>query len=89
MNCDCVTNCKNKAPLLSEIPYVKRYFKATATGKELIPVMWIPSADIESTVIMEPPPKDYLPPQVKIDLSHGFVASRKGVDYDFSIDDLP
>ncbi len=82
MNCNCLTQCTAKTPVLSEIPYVKRYFKMIGVGKELVPILWIPSADIESTVIMEPAPENYIPPQVNIDLSHGFVAERIGIDYD-------
>jgi len=88
MNCNCMTQRTTITPGLSRVPYIKRYFTSTGVGKELVPVLWIPSAEIESTMIVEPASGNETPPQLNIDLSHGFVAERRGIDYDFSIEDV-
>lgn len=86
-NCQCRTQQVSGTPLLKKVPYIKRYFKNTGTGKELIPVLWVPSAGIESTLITKPVPADYVAPQVDIDFSQGIFEDQIGIDYDFSIED--
>lgn len=88
MNCSRLTQCVKSTPVVGELPYFNRLFKNTGVAKEKIPVLWVPTSDVESTHVMTPASPDSLPPTVDIDLSHGFVEERIGVDYDFSIDDV-
>jgi hypothetical protein len=87
MNCRCVSQDAHKTPGLSDVPGLGRLSKQTSPGKELIPVLWLPTAEIESAVVLEPPPENFTPQSQNINLAHGFVAEQRGVDYDFSIDD--
>ena len=84
MNCETHNHGMTPTPIVRQIPYVNRLFKATGTGRTQTPVQWVATREIKSVHVLAPPPPDYVAPQLGIDLNDEPVFERVGVDFDFN-----
>jgi hypothetical protein len=74
----------NGVPIVSKVSYFSRLYKATSTGAQHTPVLWLPLDQISSVSVLEPPPADYVATSIEINTTE---PPRIGVDFDWQAEE--
>ncbi len=88
MNCSVKTAAVLGTPILSKTPVIDRYFKNTGVSQSNHPVLWIPRRRMNSIRVIQPPPLDYVAPEIPLDTTVEHEFERIGIDFDFNISEV-
>lgn len=85
INCVKLATNDTTNPVVKQIPYMNRLFKSVAVDREQVPVQWVSINEIINASELAPPPSNYVPPPIDLNLAGGAPPQRIGVDFDFSL----
>lgn len=90
INCRVKHRTYHATPVVYRVPYFGRLFKNTGVGATRTPVLWVPQSDMTEVRVVQPPPADYVAPDIALDTTYGEEFERIGIDFDFTIpSDVP
>lgn len=86
INCEKLAMNDTTNPVVKQIPYMNRLFKSVDVDREQVPVQWVSIGEIINAAEIAPPPSNYVPPPIDLNIAERPVPKKLGIDFDIQSD---